>query len=252
MDRQELEQYQAQLAQVDAALALDAENSELRDLRTELVELIDLSQKALAQEAIAAARAKASAAKASATAPKVTPQVELKPGAEVDAKYSRDGHWYPAKIVAVGGSESNRVFTVLFKGYSETEIVKASEIRALAPTQPWQSASSSGGAGGSGGSKRKLSKEEEEERERKKKKNEKKLEVRAQKAQEQNSKQQAWMKFAKKSEKKGIEIAGVTGKSIFKTPDNPMGKVGVTGSGKGMTSYTTMGKHKFAADEAEP
>ncbi|KZO95021.1 hypothetical protein CALVIDRAFT_538498 [Calocera viscosa TUFC12733] len=243
MDRQELEQYQAQLSQVDLALSADADNAELQSLRTELVELIDLAQKALAQEAIAAARAKASAAKASAGGPRVTPQVELKPGAEVDAKYSRDGHWYPAKIVAVGGSESNRVFTVLFKGYSETEIVKASEIRATAPVQPWQAAQRD--------AKRKLSKEEEDEREKKKKKNEKKLEVRAQKAKEQTDKQQAWMKFAKKSEKKGIDIAGVSGKSIFKTPDNPMGRVGVTGSGKGMTTYTTMGKHKFAADEAD-
>ena len=59
---------------------------------------------------------------------------------------------------------------------------------------------------------------------RKKKKNEKKLEIRAAKAREQNEKQQTWQKFAKKSEKKGIYIAGVTGTSIFKTPDNPFGK----------------------------
>jgi survival-of-motor-neuron-related-splicing factor 30 len=69
-----------------------------------------------------------------------------------------------------------------------------------------------------------MTKVEEEERERKKKKNEKKVEVRAQKAKEQNEKQATWKKFAKKSEKKGIHIAGVAGTSIFKTPDNPMGK----------------------------
>ncbi|EJT97924.1 hypothetical protein DACRYDRAFT_24845 [Dacryopinax primogenitus] len=240
MDRQELEQYQAQLAQVNAVLEEDAENEELQSLRTEIVELIDLAQKALAQEAIAAARAKASAAKA-ATGVRAIPQADFKPGGDVDAKYSRDGHWYPAKIIAVGGSESNRVYTVLFKGYSETEIVKASEIRASTSTQPWQNPHND--------AKRKLSKEEEEERERKKKRNEKKLEVRAHKAKEQQDKQQAWMKFAKKSEKKGIEIAGMSGRSIFKSPDNPLGRVGVTGSGKGMTSYTSMGKHKFAAEE---
>ena len=63
-----------------------------------------------------------------------------------------------------------------------------------------------------------------EERERKKKKNEKKLEVRAAKAKEQQEKQVSWQKFAKKSEKKGIHIAGVSGSSIFKTPDNPLGR----------------------------
>ena len=63
-----------------------------------------------------------------------------------------------------------------------------------------------------------------EERERKKKKNEKKLEVKAAKAKEQTEKQATWQKFAKKSEKKGIHIAGVAGTSIFKTPENPLGR----------------------------
>ncbi|EEB96404.1 hypothetical protein MPER_04470 [Moniliophthora perniciosa FA553] len=101
----------------------------------------------------------------------------------------------------------------------------------------------------SASNKRKLSKQEEEDRERKKKKNEKKLEVRAAKAKEQTAKQATWQKFTKKSEKKGVHIAGVAGTSIFKTPDNPLGKVGVTGSGKGMTSVTAPGKHKFAVTD---
>jgi len=93
--------------------------------------------------------------------------------------------------------------------------------------------------------KRKLSKAEEEEREKKKKKNEKKMEVKAAKAKEQMQKQATWQKFAKKSEKKGVHIAGVSGTSIFKTPDNPLGRVGVTGSGKGMTEVALKSKHKF-------
>ena len=44
------------------------------------------------------------------------------------------------------------------------------------------------------------------------------------KAKEQKAKQDSWKKFTTKSAKKGIEIAGVTGRSIFKTPDNPLGK----------------------------
>lgn len=111
-------------------------------------------------------------------------------------------------------------------------------------------------------SKRKLTKAEEEERDRKKKRNEKKLEAKAAKAKEQLAKQATWQKFAKKSEKKGVHIAGVAGTSIFKTPDNPLGRgayrskdldiynnnddlVGVTGSGKGMTEVASRGKHKF-------
>ena len=50
------------------------------------------------------------------------------------------------------------------------------------------------------------------------------MEVRAAKAKEQQEKQVSWQKFAKKSERKGIHIAGVSGSSIFKTPDNPLGR----------------------------
>ena len=107
--------------------------------------------------------------------------------------------------------------------------------------------------------------------ERKKKKNEKKVAMKAEKAKEQAAKQQTWQKFAKKSEKKGVHIAGVAGTSIFKTPDNPLGKgtcsivqrhitffltsfyftVGVTGSGKGMTEVAGKAKHKFEYAEED-
>ena len=137
-------------------------------------------------------------------------------GDEVLAKYSGDGQWYPARIASVGGSADNRVYSVVFKGYNTTELVNAAQIKALPAgyTAPAPAA----------GSKRKLTKAEEEERERKKKKNEKKVEAKAQKAKEQAGKQATWQKFAKKSEKKGIHIAGVAGTSIFKTPDNPLGR----------------------------
>jgi survival-of-motor-neuron-related-splicing factor 30 len=114
------------------------------------------------------------------------------------------------------------VFSIVFKGYNTTELVKASEIKIL----PSNYKDSTTLNGGSAAGKRKLTKVEEEEKERKKKKNEKKLEVRAQKAKEQMVKQQSWQKFAKKSERKGVHIAGVSGTSIFKTPDNPLGKGG--------------------------
>ena len=39
--------------------------------------------------------------------------------------------------------------------------------------------------------------------------------------------------------------------SIFKSPDTVDGKVGVTGSGKGMTNYKEMGKYVFENQEGE-
>ncbi|KEP53670.1 survival of motor neuron-related-splicing factor-like protein [Rhizoctonia solani 123E] len=244
MDRKELETYQVQLSQVELALASDPDNEELTSLRSELKELISLTEAALVEDDPApVASGSAPSAPASNNRKQPVPAgASFQAGDECLAKYSSDGQWYPARITSVGGSDERRVFSIVFKGYNSTELVDASSLKRMPP----------GGYRGHNAtmSKRKLDPEEEIERERKKKKNEKKLEVRAQKAKEQNNKQAAWQKFAKKSEKKGVAIAGVQGNSIFRTPDNPHGRVGVTGSGKGMTEYAAREKHKFTPDEA--
>ncbi|KAJ8469438.1 hypothetical protein ONZ45_g16883 [Pleurotus djamor] len=221
MEKADLETYQVQLSQVEAALADDPDNTELSSLRSELKELIDLTQAALAQ----AASASSSRTNESSRKPNAAPAYGAgghtwEAGNECLAKYSSDGQWYPARITSVGGSPENRVYSIVFKGYNTTELVKSSELKPLPGNY------SAHAAAPSLSNKRKLSKAEEEEREKKKKKNEKKLEVRAAKAKEQVQKQASWQKFTKKSEKKGIHIAGVSGTSIFKTPENPLGKGG--------------------------
>ncbi|KIP12443.1 hypothetical protein PHLGIDRAFT_97759 [Phlebiopsis gigantea 11061_1 CR5-6] len=250
MEKADLETYQVQLSQVELALEQDANNTELSELKSELQELIELTKAAIAQQEAAASSSKAEASRKAAAAGG-TGAAQTKTfvaGDECLAKYSGDGQWYAARIASVGGATENRQYSVMFKGYNTTELVNAAQLKAL--PHGYAAAAAGPGAGAAGGSKRKLTKGEEEERERKKKKNEKKVETRAQKAKEQNEKQATWQKFAKKSEKKGIHIAGVSGTSIFKTPENPLGRVGVTGSGKGMTEVKIMGKHKFDhADE---
>lgn len=303
MDASELETYQVQLSQVEQALAADPENEELAELVSELKQLIELTKATLAQTsgadkakaekkaAAASAQAHSSAAAGAQHHQQGRAGKAWAAGDECLARYSGDEKWYPARITSVGGAEGNHVFSVVFRGYNTTELLKAHEIKALpasfqasSSSGPYGASSDLGGGAGSGagaGSKRKLSKEEELDRERKKKKNEKKLEVRAAKAKEQNQKQASWQKFAKKSEKKGVHIAGVSGTSIFKTPDNPYGKgapllvviippprlarcvstislltsilfaVGVTGSGQGMTENAPRPKNKFVKkDEA--
>ncbi|EPT03953.1 hypothetical protein FOMPIDRAFT_1114482 [Fomitopsis schrenkii] len=237
MDKADLETYQVQLSQVEQALAADPDNAELTDLRNELKELIELTQAALAQQTAASS----SKVESSRKAVVATATRTWAAGDDCLAKYSGDGQWYPARITSVGGSTDNRVYSVMFKGYNSTELLNSTQLKPLPAA--YQS------AGPSAGNKRKLSKAEEEERERKKKKNEKKLESKAAKAKEQAEKQHSWQRFAKKSEKKGIHIAGVSGTSIFKTPDNPLGRVGVTGSGKGMTDVAPRAKHKFEAKD---
>jgi|SRR5882762_4263959 len=215
MSREDLETYQVQLSQVELALSSDPDNAELTSLRSELEELIDLTQTSIAQ-AEAASSSKAESTRKAATA---APSKTWSAGDECLAKYSGDGNWYPARITSLGGSTENRVYSIVFKGYNTTELVKSTEIKTLPASYASNAPSSS-----SSSNKRKLTKAEEEEREKKKKKNEKKLEVKAAKAKEQNNKQATWQKFAKKSEKKGVHIAGTAGTSIFKTPDNPLGK----------------------------
>jgi survival of motor neuron-related-splicing factor 30 len=205
MDSIDVETYQVQLSQVEIALSTDP-SAELESLRSELKQLIELTQ------AAEASQAKAESSRKSTTA---VPSATWAAGDECLAKYSGDGQWYPARITSVGGSADHQVYSIMFKGYNTTELVKASEIKAL-PANHVSTAPSS--------SKRKLNKEEEEDREKKKKKNEKKVEARAAKAKEQTQKQASWQKFAKKAEKKGVQIAGVSGTSIFKTPDNPLGR----------------------------
>lgn len=235
MDKEEdLETYQVQLSQVELALSADPDNAELASLRSELQELINLTKKVISQSESAAAPS----SKPTDSSRKIaaTPNsVNWSAGDECLAKYSGDGAWYPARINSVAGSAQRRVYSIVFKGYNTTEQVEASSLKSLPPSHNNLLPSA----------KRKVKEEEDEEKERKRKKNEKKLETRAAKAKEQLQKQATWQKFAKKSEKKGVHIAGMAGTSIFKTPDNPLGRVGVTGSGRGMTEYQAKGKHKF-------
>jgi len=224
MDKESLETYQVQLSQVEIALAADPENAELASLRSELKELINLTTSLISQSESTASSSKPTESSRKTTTAQQS--ITFSAGDECLAKYSGDGGWYPARINSVAGSAENRVYSIVFKSYNTTEQLEASSLKPLPHNHNLQPSA-----------KRKAKEEEEEEKERKRKKNEKKLETRAAKAKEQVQKQASWQKFAKKSEKKGVHIAGMAGTSIFKTPDNPLGRVGVTGSGKGMTDY---------------
>lgn len=221
MDKNELERYQVQLSQVELALSSDPDNTELASLRSELKELIDLTKSALDAQQLQQESSRAEGSRKAAQAQLAAGSRAWVAGDECLAKYSGDGSWYPARITSIGGATENRVYSVVFRGYNNTELLPAMDIKSLPPSYQGASLGTTGG-----GAKRKfgLTKEEETERDKKKKKNEKKVEVRAAKAKEQLEKQVSWQKFAKKSEKKGIHIAGVAGTSIFKTPENPLGK----------------------------
>ncbi|WWC65289.1 uncharacterized protein I303_107906 [Kwoniella dejecticola CBS 10117] len=238
----ELSTYKDQLAYVNLQLESDPNNEGLTTLKTELVELIDLTQQAMGHPAASSS----SSAPATKDAPKVDKGKakdkgdQYKAGMDCMAKY-KDGKWYPAKINAVVGSSDSPQYTITFKGYTTSTNVPLSSLRPHDPNAPIPKPVEP--------VKRKQDDLTEKEKEKKKKKGEKWMESQKAKADEIKDKKSAWEKFGKKASKKGIHISGLEGKSAFRTPDNPF--VGVTGSGRGVTEYERMGKHKFAQDKEE-
>ncbi|WRT70829.1 uncharacterized protein IL334_007828 [Kwoniella shivajii] len=252
----ELSTYKDQLAYVNLQLETDPNNEGLTTLKTELVELIDLTQQAMGMSnptTSSSNNVQTSGSKPSSTSTstattstakgKGKDDSQYKAGMDCMAKY-KDGKWYPAKINAVIGSSEQHLYTITFKGYTTSTNVPLSSLRPHDPSAPIPTPVPAS-------DKRKQEDLTEREKEKKKKKGEKWVENQKQKADEIKDKKNAWEKFGKKAHKKGIHISGLEGKSVFRTPDNPFGRVGVTGSGRGVTEYERMGKHKFDADKED-
>ncbi|PWN35364.1 uncharacterized protein FA14DRAFT_40575 [Meira miltonrushii] len=251
MDAEELRTYEQQLVQVRTALEADPKNEELRLLEEELQKIIDLN-KDIANTQNAASSSSHSGAGPSVSKPQsnnIEPKHKFAAGDECQAKYEGDGRFYDARIVSVAGSQHNPMYTILFKGYNETAIVTSESLKPsrhaghhkIASNDQAQSSSSQA----LGSRQAKLTPEEEAERERKKKRSEKKNERFANRTAEAQAVQNSWQKFAKKAEKKGHMKKE---KSMFKTPDDPLAKVGVIGAGRGMTQYGDRKKHMYDGD----
>ncbi|GAA5817479.1 hypothetical protein MFLAVUS_011027 [Mucor flavus] len=245
MSAEEIESYKFQLEQVELALESDAENEELLKLQSDLKELINMFEAANAithEETVNNNKRKAqpesiiSHTNVTTTALK---SHEFSVDQEVMARWSGDGQFYRAIITAIGGAD--QVFSVKFKGYSEPEFVKAEDIKAVVD-------------------KKRVGIFENVEGPKKKKKEtpvsakdpSAPVVPKKKKAVEFENKKNAWLNFATGSSSKKKKIVPVINKkSIFKTPDNPEGKVGVVGSGKGMTTYQQRGKHIYSATGSE-
>ncbi|BGP33363.1 hypothetical protein JCM10296v2_005162 [Rhodotorula toruloides] len=265
MNQEELETYEYQLSQIKLSLAKDPSNAELLTLKTELEDLIQLTKDYLRTQAGPSAPASTTSpapfsAKPSSSASSSKPaaassaaskssQKAFKTGDDCSCRYT-DGKWYPARITSISGSADKPVYTVVYKGYDTPEVVSANDVR---PPNRWDSQNIPGGGAAAstaaGAEKRKAGEmsKDELEKERKRKKNEKKAETQKAKAEAQAGKAKSWQSFAKKSAKKGVHIPGITGESMFRSPadQNPQAKVGVVGSGRGMTSVAQKKRQTF-------
>ncbi|KAI9266593.1 hypothetical protein BDA99DRAFT_558656 [Phascolomyces articulosus] len=303
------ESYLYQLEQVELALSKDPENEELQKLQNDLQELISLTQQLEQQQKKSTSQSPRTTTPGSPvttnnnggglkegnkkrkTSPSVTssPTPVLKThqfsvGQDVMARWSGDGKFYRATITAIGGAD--QVFSVTFRGYADTEMVKAEDVKALdnkkrqgifedvsasassgsiingatitaaATTTSGATisaaATTTGNIATTGATMTTTSLEDQPSPAKKGRKD--KFQPKK-KVSEVEVKKNAWLNFASgadsKKKKKKMAAAPINKKSIFKTPDNPAGKVGVVGSGRGMTSFQQRGKHLYNDDKDE-
>lgn len=153
MNASELELYKTQLAQATTALKSDPDNADLQNLKSELENLISLTQSLV--ESTTDVTSQAQHAGPSQPAPQLQQarwkgreKAQFTTGQEVLARYSADREFYPARIVAVAGDPASPTYTVVYKGYGNTDMVKASALKPIKPVsephQPPSPASSSG------------------------------------------------------------------------------------------------------------
>lgn len=121
---------------------------------------------------------------------------------------------YPARINQVIGSQDSPLYTITFKGYSGSTNVPLSSLRPHDPNAPIPKPAPP---------KRTHDDLSEREKEKKKKKGEKWMATQKAQADEAKAVQNSWQKFGKKASKKGIHIAGLEGKSVFRTSDSAQG-----------------------------
>ncbi|KAB1208625.1 Survival of motor neuron-related-splicing factor 30 [Morella rubra] len=280
--------YKDQLHQVRQLLVDDPGNSEYVDMERELKEVIDLTEELLAtakQNEISGSNT-GSSGRMSPGMPQsednqmdsgtMSDHHEAFPiGTKVQAVWSEDGEWYDATINAY----SPNGYYVSYDGWGNQEEVDPANIRpieeggvnalaeaekvaeatkqaikrkiALAASMDLQSRSLPA----------KLRIEPDDPEDVKAAKRKKihafKSKMRFEQLEvTQNKRQNAWQQFqtTKGKAKKIGFFSGRKRESIFKSPEDPNGKVGVTGSGKGLTEFQKREKHlhlKGATVEAD-
>ncbi|OLL25604.1 Splicing factor spf30 [Neolecta irregularis DAH-3] len=229
MSKNEHEQYKYQLSQVAAALQADLHNPELLALQSELQDIIALTAPAKLPER-------------SHSPPPAPAPALFRPGDIVMARWlTGDGSLYPARITSLSGSLTNPVYTVLFLNYNNTETLRSEHVKQISESR-----------------KRALEIENSlpspaippppkpDENTAPAPPPIKKQKVKPKSELDVGKK--AWQKFATKGVKSRAvgKVQKIGEKSIFKSPEDGLGRVGVTGSGKGMIKeISTRGKHVF-------
>lgn len=217
-----IQSYQIQLQQVEAALTTEPSSEELLKLKKDLLEVLNLSKELLI-----------------VNEPDVVPTSSVEETEEEDnvyihkwrsgesclAPWSEDGQYYEATIEEV--TEDGQC-TVNFHSYGNTEVALVNQLKPLDKDL---------GEDSDGGPKSKKQMVQAK-REYKKKKAQKKVQRMKQIEEEREKEKSKWQQFNAKAFSKSKK--GQVKKSIFASPDNINGRVGVGTCGIGgrpMTEY---------------
>lgn len=235
----DLQNYKLQLQQVEAALLTDPQNGELLKLKQDLEEVIDLTkdliraqqeaeQKKSAYVEPASTRYFEGGPSAAAAEKKQTkPTVIWKVGDKCSAKWIEDGQYYDATIESItDGGEVSVVFDA-YQNRSTTTLSELKEQKVRNEVFP------------SNSNKRMRPNQKEYLKKKKQKKIQRFKELEEERETEKNK----WLQFSAKSTKK----AGVKCKSIFASPENVNGRVGIGTcgvSGKPMTEFSHGEKYR--------
>lgn len=236
---EDLQTYKLQLQQVEAALTTDPENEELLKLKTDLEEVIELTQDLIRTQQSETREGEQyeddednefQEEEEYSPEETETPKRLWKVGDKCMAIWGRDGQYYEAIINEI--TKDGDEVSVTFDGYKSPEVTKLSLIKEVKP-----------------GIKRSADEEEDgknkrvslsKQREYQKKRKQKKLMRFKQIEEEREGEKNKWLSFKTKVSKKGL-----TRKSIFASPDNVNGRVGIGTcgmSGKPMTEYSAAEK----------
>ncbi|KAJ5522741.1 hypothetical protein N7513_013314 [Penicillium frequentans] len=146
----EVKEFKDQLETIESSLLLDPDNTELQGLKTEIQDVITLTETAIAEltpSAPVTSKPQQSASKNTwsrepapgkpAADQDETPAVPMSFAVNdnVLARWvSGDNAFYPARITSITGSSSNPVYLVSFKSYGTVENLTAKDIRPVSGT----------------------------------------------------------------------------------------------------------------------
>ncbi|CAD7077676.1 unnamed protein product [Hermetia illucens] len=233
----DLQNYKLQLQQVEAALLTDPENTELLKLKKDLEEVIELTRD-LIKTQLEEQKKSSYIEPASTTAyydeieaaliaaeKLVEPSRVWKIGDKCQAKWTEDGQYYDATIEGITASGE---VSVIFEAYQNRSTTTLKELKErVVRNEVFPS------------NKRHRPNQKEYLKKRKQKKLQRFKEIEEEREQDKNK----WLNFTMKNSKK----AGMKVKSIFASPDNVNGRVGIGTcgvAGKPMTEFTHGEKYR--------